>query len=150
MPRHLSTAFAAFSIIDRHPAPPSPELEMPDPLKLPIIIQRDATLVPRVIRILHPGYYPPENTLLHLHAVNDGGIDFDTVMAMCSILTGNTTIGFLSGAAVGSNDSAVVKDLLEPHVEVRVDDVHDEGDAAFLRGVALGDEGEDFFREDGG
>lgn len=54
------------------------------------------------------------------------------------------------GAAVGSNDSAVVKDLLEPHVEVRVDDVHDEGDASFFRGVALGDEREDFFREDGG
>lgn len=101
MPRYLSAAFATFSIIDRHPAPPSPELEMPDPLKLPIIIQRDATLVPRVIRILHPGYYPPENTLLHLHAVDDGGIDFDTVMAMCSILTGNTTIGFLSARKRG-------------------------------------------------
>lgn len=74
---------------------------MPDPLKLPIIIQRDATLVPRVIRILHPGYYPTENTLLHLHAVDDGGIDFDTVMAMCSILTGNTTIGFLSARKRG-------------------------------------------------
>lgn len=74
---------------------------MPDPLKPLILLERDVTRVPRVIRILHPGYYPPENTLLHLHALDDGGIDFDTVMAICSIITGNTTIGFLSARKAG-------------------------------------------------
>lgn len=40
---------------------------MPDPVKTSILLERDVTRAPRVIRILHPGSYAPENTLLHLH-----------------------------------------------------------------------------------
>ncbi|KAK5658992.1 hypothetical protein OQA88_1078 [Cercophora sp. LCS_1] len=61
----------------------------------PIILPReDARL--RVVAILHPDYPASENTLLELRALDDGGIDYDTVMAACSVVTGNTSTGFLA------------------------------------------------------
>jgi hypothetical protein len=64
-------------------------------LKDAISLPRDAAEL-RVIRILHPDYSAAENTLLHLRAVDDDGIDYDTALVACGIITGNTTTGFFA------------------------------------------------------
>lgn len=55
----------------------------------------DATRLPAII-ILHPDYPPAENTLLHLRAVDDGGIDYDTTLTACGIVVGNIWSGFFA------------------------------------------------------
>ncbi|KAK1832683.1 hypothetical protein QBC39DRAFT_256152 [Podospora conica] len=53
--------------------------------------------VPRLIRIHHPDYDDDENTLLGLYALEEGdGLDYDTALASCSIVTGNTSTGFFT------------------------------------------------------
>ncbi|KAK4446295.1 heterokaryon incompatibility protein-domain-containing protein [Podospora aff. communis PSN243] len=49
------------------------------------------------------------STKLHtLRALDDGGIDYDTVMAACSIVTGNTSTGFLA-TRVGARLEPIVR-----------------------------------------
>jgi hypothetical protein len=67
-------------------------------LQPPIALPREDAL-PRVVQIRHPDYPASENTLLELRALDDDGIDYDTVMAACSIVTGNTSTGFLATRA---------------------------------------------------
>lgn len=64
-------------------------------LQPPISLPREEARL-RIVTILHPDYPTSENTLLELRALDDGGIDYDTVMAACSIVTGNTSMGFLA------------------------------------------------------
>jgi len=65
-------------------------------LRPPIDLARDGNARPHIVAILHPDYTASENSLLELRALDDGGIDYNTVMAACSIVTGNTTTGFLA------------------------------------------------------
>lgn len=51
---------------------------------------------PRLVRIRHPDYQDTENTLLALRALDNDGIDYDTALASCAIVTGNTSTGFFT------------------------------------------------------
>ena len=51
---------------------------------------------PSLVRIRHPDYKDAENTLLCLRALDDDGLDYDTALAACSIVTGNTSTGFFT------------------------------------------------------
>ncbi|KAK3366671.1 hypothetical protein B0T24DRAFT_366566 [Lasiosphaeria ovina] len=65
-------------------------------LKDAIVLSREDARLPRIVRILHPDYPAAESTLLHLRAIDDGRIDYDTALVACSIVTGNTSTGFLA------------------------------------------------------
>ena len=54
------------------------------------------TPTPRFVRIRHPDYNDAENTLLCMRGFDDGGLDYDTTLAACSIVTGNTSTGFFT------------------------------------------------------
>jgi len=69
-------------------------------LQPPVALPRENAL-PRIVTILHPDYPVSENTLLQLRMLDDGGINYDTVIAACSIVTGNTSTGFLAIRASG-------------------------------------------------
>ncbi|GAB1319859.1 hypothetical protein MFIFM68171_10069 [Madurella fahalii] len=71
-------------------------------LKNAIILSREDAQLPRIIKILHPDYPAAENTLLHLRALDNGGIDYDTALAVCSIVTGNTCTGFFATREAGT------------------------------------------------
>ncbi|KAK3349540.1 hypothetical protein B0T25DRAFT_504734 [Lasiosphaeria hispida] len=70
-------------------------------LKDAIILPRDARQ-PRLVRIRHPDYSAAENTLLCLRALDDGGIDYDTALIACGIVTGNTSTGFFATRDAGA------------------------------------------------
>lgn len=59
-------------------------------------LTREDARLPRIVKILHPDYPAAENTLLHLRALDDGGIDYDIALVACSIVTGNTSTGFFA------------------------------------------------------
>lgn len=71
-------------------------------LKDAITLSRDDARLPHIIKILHPDYSAAENTLLHLRALDDGGVDYDTALVACSIVTGNTKTGFFATREAGS------------------------------------------------
>jgi len=71
-------------------------------LKDAIILSRKDARLPHIVKILHPNYPAAENTLLHLRALDDGGIDYDTALVACSIVTGNTSTGFLATRETGT------------------------------------------------
>lgn len=73
------------------------------------VLPRENTRPPRVIKILHPDYPTAENTLLHLRALDDGGIDYDTALVACGIVTGNTSTGFLATCEAGAHLERVVR-----------------------------------------
>ncbi|KAK1828560.1 hypothetical protein QBC39DRAFT_374571 [Podospora conica] len=67
----------------------------------PLVVREAPPIVretegPLVVRIHHPDYDEDEDTLLTLRALDDGGIDYDTTLAACAIVTGNTSDGFLT------------------------------------------------------
>lgn len=69
---------------------------MPPIIQEPINLARPDAELQGVVKILHPDYSAAENTLLHLAAVDDGGIDYDTALVACGIVAGNKWTGFLA------------------------------------------------------
>jgi len=70
-------------------------------LKDAITLPRDARQ-PRLVRIRHPDYSAAENTLLCLRALDDGGIDYNTALVACGIVTGSTSTGFFATRNAGA------------------------------------------------
>lgn len=70
-------------------------------LKDAITLPRDAQQ-PRLVRIRHSDYSTAENTLLYLRALDDGGLDYDTALVACGIVTGNTSTGFFMTPGTGT------------------------------------------------
>ena len=70
-------------------------------LKDTITLPRDMRRT-RFVRILHPDYSETENTLLCLCALDNDGIDYDTALVACGIVTGNTFTGFFATREAGA------------------------------------------------
>jgi hypothetical protein len=83
-------------------------------LKDAVILPREDARLPHIVKILHPDYPAAENTLLHLRALDDGGIDYDTALAACGIVTGNTSTGFLALATRGAGGAQCFERVARP------------------------------------
>jgi len=71
------------------------------------LVRSDAHL-PGIIKILHPHYPVAESTIMHLRAVDDGGIDYDTALVACGIVASNRWDGFFATRHLDNNNGNTV------------------------------------------
>lgn len=92
-PRSLTAGLAQFDVATMA----TPFLHNTSPLA------RSDPHLPSINKIPHPNYPVADSPILHLRAVDDGGIDYDTALVACGIVAGNRWDGFFVTRSADGN-----------------------------------------------